>query len=151
MTAKTIANLRTAGLAPASTDCASFPGEVMMDFELDGSKLAVAATDTVDFFEVPAYAGFIVTAASVTVIRPGTATGTMDIQVGGADVTGLTAWATDAAAGTQLIKLATAANTVVNTTAASYVRVQQNTAALGAGRVRVRVFGKVLAAASAQA
>lgn len=151
MTAKTIANLRTAGLAPASTDRASFPGEVMMDFELDGSKLAVAATDTVDFFEVPAYAGFIVTAASVTVIRPGTATGTMDIQVGGADVTGLTAWATDAAAGTQLIKLATAANTVVNTTAASYVRVQQNTVALGSGLIRVRVFGKVLAAASAQA
>jgi hypothetical protein len=151
MTAKTIANLRTAGLAPASTDRASFPGEVMMDFELDGSKLAVAATDTVDFFEVPAYAGFIVTAASVTVVRPGTATGTMDIQVGGADVTGLTAWATDAAAGTQLIKLATAANTVVNTTAASYVRVQQNTVALGSGLIRVRVFGKVLAAASAQA
>lgn len=151
MAAKTIANLRTAGLAPASTDRASFPGEVMMDFELDGSKLAVAAADTVDFFEVPAYAGFIVTAASVTVVRPGTATGTMDIQVGGADVTGLTAWATDAAAGTQLIKLATAANTVVNTTSASYVRVQQNTAALGSGLVRVRVFGKVLSAASAQA
>jgi hypothetical protein len=151
MTAKTIANLRTAGLAPASTDRASFPGEVMMDFTLDGSKLAVAANDTVDFFEVPAYAGFIVTAASVTVVRPGTATGTMDIQVGGADVTGLTAWATDAAAGTQLIKLATAANTVVNTTAASYVRVQQNTVALGSGLIRVRVFGKVLAAASAQA
>lgn len=151
MTAKTIADLRTAGLAPASTDRASFPGEVMMDFELDGSKLAVAATDTVDFFEVPAYAGFIVTAASVTVVRPGTATGTMDIQVGGADVTGLTAWATGAAAGTQLIKLATAANTVVNTTAASYVRVQQNTVALGSGLIRVRVFGKVLAAASAQA
>lgn len=151
MAAKTIANLRTAGLAPASTDRASFPGEVIMDFELDGSKLAVAATDTVDFFEIPAYAGFIVTAATVTVVRPGTATGTMDIQVGGADVTGLTAWATDAAAGTQLVKLATAANTVVNTTTASYVRVQQNTVALGSGIVRVRVFGKVVSAASAQA
>jgi hypothetical protein len=151
MAAKTIANLRTAGLAPASTDRASFPGEVIMDFELDGSKLAVAATDTVDFFEIPAYAGFIVTAATVTVVRPGTATGTMDIQVGGTDVTGLTAWATDAAAGTQLVKLATAANTVVNTTTASYVRVQQNTVALGSGLVRVRVFGKVVSAASAQA
>jgi hypothetical protein len=151
MAAKTIANLRTAGLAPASTDRASFPGEVIMDFELDGSKLAVAATDTVDFFEIPAYAGFIVTAATVTVVRPGTATGTMDIQVGGTDVTGLTAWATDAAAGTQLVKLATAANTVVNTTTASYVRVQQNTVALGSGIVRVRVFGKVVSAASAQA
>jgi hypothetical protein len=151
MAAKTIANLRTAGLAPASTDRASFPGEVILDFELDGSKLAVAAADTVDMFEIPAYAGFIVTAAAVTVVRPGTATGTMDIQVGGTDVTGLTAWATDAAGGTQLIKLATAANTVVNTTTASYVRVQQNTAALGSGLVRVRVFGKVLSAVSAQA
>lgn len=159
MAAKTIANLRTAGLAPASTDRASFPGEVIMDFELDGSKLAVAATDTVDFFEIPAYAGFIIHAAAVTVVKPGTATGTMDIQIGGADAKGLTGWATDAAAGTQLVKLAigTVASadstpaSVVNTTSASYIRVQQNTAALGAGIVRVRVFGKVLSAASAQA
>lgn len=159
MAAKTIANLRTAGLAPASTDRASFPGEVIMDFELDGSKLAVAATDTVDFFEIPAYAGFVIHAAAVTVVKPGTATGTMDIQIGGADAKGLTGWATDAAAGTQLVKLAigTVASadstpaSVVNTTSASYIRVQQNTAALGAGIVRVRVFGKVLSAPSAQA
>ncbi len=159
MAAKTIANLRTAGLAPASTDRASFPGEVIMDFELDGSKLAVAATDTVDFFEIPAYAGFIVHAAAVTVVKPGTATGTMDIQIGGADAKGLTGWATDAAAGTQLVKVAlgtvaTTDNTpasVVNTSSASYIRVQQNTAALGSGIVRVRVFGTLIAAPSAQA
>jgi hypothetical protein len=159
MAAKTIANLRTAGLAPASTDRASFPGEVIMDFELDGSKLAVAATDTVDFFEIPALAGFIIHAAAVTVVKPGTATGTMDIQIGGADAKGLTGWATDAAAGTQLAKVAlgtvaSADNTpasVVNTSSASYIRVQQNTAALGSGIVRVRVFGTLIAAASAQA
>lgn len=159
MAAKTIANLRTAGLAPASTDRASFPGEVIMDFELDGSKLAVAATDTVDFFEIPAYAGFIVHAAAVTVVKPGTATGTMDIQIGGADAKGLTGWATDAAAGTQLVKVAlgtvaTTDNTpasVVNTSSASYIRVQQNTAALGSGIVRIRVFGTLIAAPSAQA
>jgi hypothetical protein len=159
MAAKTIANLRTAGLAPASTDRASFPGVVMMDFELDGSKLAVAATDTVDFFEIPALAGFIIHAAAVTVVKPGTATGTMDIQIGGADAKGLTGWATDAAAGTQLVKVAlgtvaSADNTpasVVNTSSASYIRVQQNTAALGSGIVRVRVFGTLIAAASAQA
>lgn len=159
MAAKTIANLRTAGLSPASTDRASFPGEVMLDFELDGSKLAVAATDTVDFFEIPALAGFIVHAAAVTVVRPGTATGTLDLQIGGADVKGLTGWATDAAAGTQLVKVAvgtvatadsTPAN-VINTTSASYIRVQQNTAALGSGLIRVRVFGTLLSAPSAQA
>jgi hypothetical protein len=167
MAAKTIANLRTAGLAPASTDRASFPGEIMLDFELDGAKMAVAATDTVDFFEIPAYAGFVVHAAAITVVRAGTATGTVDIQIGGADVTGLTAWATDAAAGTQLIKVAsgTVAGTetggvvtgtnvparIINTSSASYVRLQQNTAALGSGLIRVRVFGTLLAAPSAQA
>jgi hypothetical protein len=167
MAAKTIANLRTAGLAPASTDRASFPGEIMLDFELDGAKMAVAATDTVDFFEIPAYAGFVVHAAAITVVRAGTATGTVDLQIGGADVVGCTAWATDAAAGTQLIKVAsgTVAGTeadgvvagtnvparIINTTAASYVRLQQNTAALGSGLIRVRVFGTLLAAPSAQA
>jgi hypothetical protein len=167
MAAKTIANLRTAGLAPASTDRAGFPGEVMLDFELDGSKLAVAATDTVDFFEIPAYAGFVVHGAAVTVVRPGTATGTVDLQIGGADVAGCTGWATDAAAGTQLLKVATGVvagtaaegvvagtNTparVINTTSASYIRLQQNTAALGSGLIRVRVFGTLLAAPSAQA
>jgi hypothetical protein len=159
MAAKTIANLRTAGLAPASTDRASFPGQIMLDFELDGAKMAVAAADTVDFFEIPALAGFIAHAAAITVVRPGTATGTMDIQIGGADVKGLTAWATDAAAGTQLVKLAVgtvssadaAQAAVVNTSSASYVRLQQNTAALGSGLIRVRVFGTLLAAPSAQA
>lgn len=151
MANKTIADLRAAGLAPASTDCASFPGDIMLDFEIDGAKLAVAATDTVSFFEIPDLAGMIVQAAAVTVARPGTATGTVDIQLGGTDVTGLTAWATDAAAGTQLVKMATAANTVVNAGAASYVRLQQNTAALGSGCLRVRVFGKMVSAISAQA
>ncbi|MFM6959557.1 MAG: hypothetical protein ACKOW0_00840 [Schleiferiaceae bacterium] len=159
MAAKTIANLRTAGLAPASADAAGFPGQVMLDFQLDGSKLAVAATDTVDFFEIPAYAGFVITAAAITVVRPGTASGTMDLQIGGADVAGCTGWATDAAAGTQLVKVATGTvastvNTpanVVNTSSASYIRVQQNTAALGSGLIRVRVFGTLLSAQSAQA
>lgn len=159
MAAKTIANLRAAGLAPASTDRAGFPGQVMLDFELDGSKMTVAAADTVDFFEIPALAGFIAHAAAITVVRPGTATGTVDIQIGGADVKGLTAWATDAAAGTQLVKLAVGTVTsadaaqagVVNTGSASYIRLQQNTAGLGSGLIRVRVFGTLLSAPSAQA
>lgn len=149
MADKTIAVLRAAGMGPASTDRPGFPGDIMLDFEIDGSKLAVAAADTVSFFEIPDLSGFIVHAAAITVVSPGTATGTVDIQLGGTDVTGLTAWATDAAAGTKLVKLATAANTVVNAGAASFVRLQQNTAGLGAGVLRVRVFGKMVSAIAA--
>ena len=159
MAAYTIAQMRTAGVNPATTDSAGFPGDVVIDYELDGLKKAVAATDTVDFFEIPAYAGFIPTAAAITVVRAGTATGTVDLQIGGADVPGLTGWATDATAGTKLVKLATgvvsgAVNTpsaVINTTTASYIRLQQNTAALGSGKIRVRVFGTLLESPSAQA
>lgn len=147
----TIAQLRAAGLAPASTDRAGFPGDIILDFEIDGAKRAVAAADTVSFFEIPDKAGMLIQGAAVTVVRPGTATGTVDIQLGGVDVTGLTAWATDAAAGTQLVKLASAANTVINAGSASFVRLQQNTVALGGGCLRVRVFGKLFSAPSAQA
>lgn len=148
MAAYTTTQLRTVGIQPASTDAASYPGPVVLEFDFDGAKRSTAATDTVDFFDIPALSGFIVRAASLTVVRPGTATGTADIQLGGVDVTGLTAWALDAAAGTQLIKLATAANTVVNAGSASAIRLQINTAGVGTGRFRVRVFGDMLAAAS---
>lgn len=155
----TIAQMRAAGIQPASTDAASFPGRVVLDYSLDGTKKAIAATDTVDIFEIPAYAGFIIESAAVTVVAAGTATGTMDIQIGGADAKGLTAWATDAAAGTKLVKLAIGAvvsadNTpasVINTTTASYIRLQQNTAALGSGKLRVRIVGTMLEAPSAAA
>lgn len=150
MAAITTAQLRAAGLAPASTDTVGFPGPVTLDFTLDGNKRAVAAADTVDFFDLPAFTGMIVTAAAITVVRPGTATGTASIQVGGANVTGLTAWALDAAAGTKLVKLATGTNTVVNTGTASAVRLLISTAALGTGLIRVRVFGTLLESPSAQ-
>lgn len=148
MAAYTIAQLRAAGVAPGATSEHSFPGDLFIDYTFDGSKLTTAATDTLDFFEIPAYAGFIVTAAAITVVRAGTASGTMDIQLAGTDVTGLTAWATDATAGTKLVKLASAANTVVNTSSASYLRLQQNTAGLGRGIVRVRLWGTLLDAQS---
>jgi hypothetical protein len=148
MAAYTTTQLRTVGIQPASTDAASYPGPVVLEFDFDGAKRSTAATDTVDFFDIPALSGFIVRAASLTVVRPGTATGTADIQLGGVDVTGLTAWALDAAAGTQLVKLATAANTVVNAGSASAVRLQINTVGVGTGRFRVRVFGDMLTAAS---
>lgn len=154
MAALTIAQLRAKGIFPASTDKHGFPGDVMLDYELDGAKQAVAATDTVDMFEIPDLAGFIAKAAAITVVRPGTATGTMDIQIGGADVKGLTAWATDAAAGTKLVKLAigtvAAADStpasVINAGAVSYIRLQQNTVGLGNGKIRVRIFGTLLEA-----
>jgi hypothetical protein len=144
----TTAQLRAVGIPPASSDAASFPGPVVLEYDFDGAKRSTVATDTVAFFDIPALAGFIVRAASLTIVRPGTATGTADIQLAGTDVTGLTAWALDAAAGTQLIKLATAANTVVNAGSASTIRVQINTVGVGTGRFRVRVFGDMLAAAS---
>lgn len=146
----TVAQLRAVGISPASTDRPGFPGPIVLDFEFDGAKRSTVATDTIAFFDLPALSGFRVNAAALTVVKPGTATGTADIQLAGTDVTGLTAWALDAAAGTPLIKLATAANTVVNTGAASTLRVQINTVGVGAGKFRVRVFGEFLAAPSGQ-
>lgn len=148
MAAYTTANMIAAGIQAAGTDKAGLPGEVMLEYVLDGAKKTIAATDTVDIFDLPAYAGAIVTAAAITVITPGTASGTIDIQLAGTDVTGLTGWASDAAAGTKLVKLATAANTVVNTGSASAIRLQQNTAGLGTGKIRVRVWLTVFEAPS---
>lgn len=140
MTAITTATMIAAGVAAGALD-EIVPGDFMLEYLLDGSKKTIAAADTVDFFDIPAYAGAMISGASVEVITPGTATGTLDIQLGGADVTGLTAWATDAAAGTKLVKLATAANTVVNGGSASAIRLQQNTAGLGTGVLKIRVWG----------
>lgn len=145
----TTAQLRAVGIPPASTDAESFPGVCIFEYDFDGTKRSTAAADTLAFFDLPAYAGMIVRAAALTIVKPGTASATADIQLAGTDVTGLTAWALDAAAGTQLIKLATAANTVVNTSSASTLRLQINTAGVGAGRFRVRVFAELLAAPSA--
>lgn len=149
MTALTTTVLRAAGVAPAGTNVPATPGPFVMEWVIDGKKQAMAAADTADLFDLPALAGMIVDAAAVTIIRPGTATGTIAVQIGGTSVTGLTAWAADAAAGTKLVKLATAANTVINTSSASAVRVLQSTAALGDGAYRLRVFGTLLEAAPA--
>jgi hypothetical protein len=67
----------------------------------------------------------------------------------GTAVTGLTAWAGDAAAGTKLVKLATGANSVISTTTSNFVKLQFSTAAAGSGKYRVRVFGRLLEAPSA--
>lgn len=145
----TIAQLRTAGIPPASTSSASFPEYLMFDYEFDGAKRTTAAADTLAMFELPALAGLIVHAAALTVVRPGTATGTLDIQLNTTDVTGLTAWALDATAGTQLVKLATAANTIVNTGSSTTVKAQINTAGVGQGKFRIRIWAVMLSAPSA--
>lgn len=140
----TIAQLRTAGIQPASLSGASMPEYVMFDYEFDGSKRTTAAADTLALFEIPALCGLIVHAAALTVVRAGTATATADIQLNTTDVTGLTAWALDATAGTKLVKLATAANTIVNTSSATTVKLQINTAGVGQGKFRVRIWGILL-------
>lgn len=150
----TIAQLKTVGIQPASTDLASFPGVVTLEYFFDGTKRSTATSDTVDLFEIPAYAGLVVDAAAVTVVAAGTASCTIGVTLGasgaaGTAVTGLTAWAADAAAGTKLVKLATAANSVISTTTSNFVKLQFSTAAAGSGKYRVRVFCKLLEAPSA--
>lgn len=150
----TIAQLRTVGINPAGTDRPAGPGKIVLEFEFDGAKRTTVANDTVDLFEVPAFAGFVVDAASVSTARAGTATATAQITLGasgaaGTAVTGLTAWAADAAAGTKLVKLATAANSIISTTTSNFVKLQFLTAGAGTGKYRIRVYGTILEAASA--
>jgi len=144
----TIAQLKAVGIQPATTDLKSFPGFVNIEYVFDGSKRSTATNDTLDIFEVPAYASLRVLSAGVTVIKPGTASGTLTIALGaaagaGTAVTGLTAWANDAAAGTRLIKYATvaAAQDITSTTTSNFVKLQCVTAAFGSAILRVRIFG----------
>lgn len=149
----TIAQLRAVSIPPASMDIYSTPGTFVMDYVFDGSKQALAASDTADMFEIPAYCGVIIQAAAVTVIKPGSnASATLGISLGaaaaaGTAVTGLTGWdvSSGATAGTQLVKLQTAANTIISTNTSNYIKIQISTAALGTGVVKVRVFGQLLA------
>lgn len=151
----TIAQLKTVGIAPAASSAFSSPTQdVVLEYFFDGTKRSTVASDTVDLFEIPAYAGFVVDSAAVTIVAAGTATCTVGVTLGaaaaaGTAVTGLTAWAADAAAGTKLIKLATAANSSISGASSTFVKLQFSTAALGTGKVRVRVFGRLLEAPSA--
>jgi len=153
----TVAQLKAVGIQPAGSSAVATPGQVMLEYEFDGAKRSTAAADTVDLFEIPAYAGFVVRSAAVTVVTAGTATCTISVTLGaaaaaGTAVTGLSgasAWAADAAAGTKLIKLATAANSVISTTTSNFVKLQFGTAGAGTGKYRVRVFGEFLEATRA--
>jgi len=141
MTARTIAQYRAVGIQPAASSQHGLPGPFMLEYILDGSAIVTAATDTVEIYTVPAYSGVLIHAGSLQTDIAGTASGTLDIQLNTTDVTGLTAWATDATAGTQLVKIATAANTLVATTTDLTIKVQINTSGLGSGKYRIRLWG----------
>lgn len=146
MAALSTATLRAAGIAPAGTDIFGTPGTFVAEWFFDGAKQAMPAADTADFFDLPALTGVKIEGAALTIVRAGTASGVLSVQIAGADVTGLTAWSTAAAAGTKLVKLATAANTTVNTGTATAIRVLQSTAAIGSGAYRLRVWGTLFEA-----
>ena len=146
MAAITTATLLTAGIASASIDHPGNPGRVMLEWYLDGAKKVTAATDTLNFFDIPAYCGMIIDAASIKTIKTGTASSTIDLQINTTDITGLTGWVADATPGTELVKLASGANTVINTTTAAPLDFQCNTGGVGSGQYRVRVWGVLLQA-----
>lgn len=138
----TTAQMAAAGVPSAVSSAAGSPGPCMLEYVLDGKKKAIVATDIVTIFDIPTYSGFIVDAATVEVISPGVATATMDVGIAGTDITGATA--VDIATAGQTVKLATGANTVATAGTASSLTLQFNTAGLGAGKLRVRVFGTLL-------
>jgi len=138
----TTAQMAAAGVPPASLSTAGTPGAVMLEYILDGKKRAIAATDIVTMFDIPAYAGFVVTGATVSVLTAGTATCTMDVGIAGTDITGATA--VDMATVGDTVKIATGANSVATAGTASSLTLQFNTAGLGNGKARVRVYGTLL-------
>lgn len=136
----TTAQLQAVGIATGALDNAGSPEPVMFEYFFDGSKRSTVATDTIPIWDIPAFTGMQIFAGSVKVLKPGTTGTTMLIQLATVAVTGLSAWAMDAVAGTELVKLATGANTVVNTGAASTLRMQIGVGGLGNGIYRVRVW-----------
>jgi hypothetical protein len=151
----TVAQVRAAGLATAQNSAPSAPSQnVVLDFFFDGAKRSTVATDTLDIFEIPPFAMFFADSAALTVIQPGTTGVTVGITIGaaaaaGTAVTGLTGWAGDAAAGTRLIRLATAAQNNASSASANFVKVQFSTQGAGLGKYRIRVVGRLLEAPSA--
>jgi hypothetical protein len=152
----TITQLKSVGVAPATSSNTGAPSQdVCLEYFFDGSKRSTVATDTVDIFEIPAYAMFFADSAAVTVVSPGTGgAATIGVTIGaaaaaGTAVTGLTAWAADAAAGTKLVKLSTAAQNNASSASANFVKLQFSSFGVGTGKYRVRVMGRLLEAPSA--
>lgn len=139
----TTAQMLAAGQNPASTDVASLPGYVVFEYLLDASKKTIAAADIVTAWDIPTYTAVVIDGASLEVLRAGTATATVDVGIAGTDITGLTAF--DAATVGKSNKLASGANSVVTTSTASSLTLQVNTAGLGTGLFRFRIYGRVMA------
>jgi hypothetical protein len=145
MAALTIAQMLAAGVNPGLTDTASFPGGVVMEYTIDGSKRAVGATDTVEFYTVPTGASLLILGASVYVDTAATTNANFDLGIWASshtNITGLTAFDLDAAAGTNVHKAATAANVAAS---GNRLTLEMDTAALGNGVIRIRVYGVLMA------
>ena len=145
MAALTIAQMSAAGVNPGLSDNASSPGFVCIEYVIDGAKKAVAATDTVEFYTVPTGASLSILGASVYVVTAATATANFDLGIWASshtNVTGITAFDLDATAGTNVHKQATAANLAAS---GNRLTLEMDTAALGSGKIRIRVYGILMA------
>lgn len=139
MAAVTIAQMLAAGVPAGLADKPSTPGFVVIDYLLDGSKKAIGSTDTVEFYTVPTNATLIVQGASIQVITGATSTANFDMGIWASshtNTTGLTAFDIDVAG--HFHKAATGANVAAS---GNRLTVELDTASLGGGVIRIRVFG----------
>lgn len=142
----TNAQLLAAGAVLGAIDKPGTPGECVIEWQHSGAKRIAAATDIFEFFPIPAFCGLIVVAAALEVIKPTAAAATLDLGIGGTDMTTATAWALNAAAGTKLIKYITGANTVTSSGSIQQLTAQINSQAFDAGaEFKLRVFGTLIA------
>lgn len=145
MAALTLAQMSAAGVNPGLSDKPSFPDFVTIEYTIDGSKKVVGATDTVEFYQVPTGGSLLILGASVYVVAAATATANFDLGIWASshtNVTGLTAFDLDATAGTNVHKAATAANLAAS---GNKLTLEMDTAALGSGVIRIRVYGVLMA------
>lgn len=142
MATYTTADMLAAGMS-VSTDQPAVSGPFTIEWIIDGSKKAIAAGDIINLLDIPTYCAVIVQGASMTTLTAGTASGAPEIGIAGTACTGLTAF-DSATLGARAAKLATAVNTVATTSSASAITYKQLTAALGVGKVRVRVQGVIV-------
>lgn len=142
MATYTTAQMLAAGVNPAAADRAGFPGPLLLEYVLDGTKKAIAAADIVTIFDIPTYTYLTIAGASLSVQAASTASCTVDVGIAGTDITGLTAF-DPTTAGTKDHKVASGTNTVETTGTASSLTLQFNTAGLGNGKITVRIYGDI--------
>jgi len=149
MASYTVAQLRTVGIPPATLNTASTPGFTILDWTFDGSKRSTTSSDVLAFFDLPALEGIAVFSAGITVVKPGASGANVDLKAGGSNITGLTGWDLDAAAGTKLLKTATSGPLVTINTTASVLEAELDTGAMSNGIFRLRMWCILLAAPTA--